>query len=367
MSLLKSEVMSKLDPWQFAYRQGRSTDDAVGSITHLVSKHLDDSKAYARLLFIDFSSAFNTLQPYLLLEKLKQMDVNPCIIKWYFSFLTNRTQQVKVNGKISNSHDISTGAPQGCVSSPVLFTLYTNSCVRNNSNNYIVKFSDDTAILSLLYKDQDILSYGSEIDQFIEWCDANHLIVNVKKTEEMIFDPKSIGNHSPIYIHDVPIVQVSSYKYIGVYVDCSLTWQVHIDTLCTRLQQRLYFLRRLRLYGVSSKIMMLFYQAVLENVISYGIHLWYGNLTVHLKSRLGRFVRMAMRIMGRTEPLYLQTLYEKSTLREANKILHDTTHALHSEFVMLPSGRRLRMPSCRLNRFKNSFIPSAVKLLNNIK
>lgn len=117
------------------------------------------------------------------------MDVNPFIIKWYFSFLTNRTQQVKVNKKISNPQDISTGAPQGCVSSPVLFTLYTNSCVRNNSNTYIVKFSDDTAILSLLYKDQDISSYCSEINQFIEWCDANHLIVNVKKTEEMIFDP----------------------------------------------------------------------------------------------------------------------------------------------------------------------------------
>lgn len=54
-------------------------NDAVGCITHLLSKHMEDSKA--RLLFIDLSSAFNTLQPYLLLEKLKQMDVNPCIIK----------------------------------------------------------------------------------------------------------------------------------------------------------------------------------------------------------------------------------------------------------------------------------------------
>jgi len=48
VSLLKNEVMSKLDPWQFG-----CSDDAVGSITHLVSKHLDDSKAYAHLLFID--------------------------------------------------------------------------------------------------------------------------------------------------------------------------------------------------------------------------------------------------------------------------------------------------------------------------
>lgn len=84
VSLLKSKVTSKLDSWQFAYRQGRSADDAVGSVTQLVSKHLEDSKACARLLLI--LVRLNTLQPYLLLEKLKQMDVNPYIIKWYFFF-----------------------------------------------------------------------------------------------------------------------------------------------------------------------------------------------------------------------------------------------------------------------------------------
>lgn len=78
--LLKIEVTPQLDPWQFAYKQGRSTEDAVGGITHLVLKHLEDTKAYARLLFIDFSSAFNSLQPYLLLDKLKKMQVNPFII-----------------------------------------------------------------------------------------------------------------------------------------------------------------------------------------------------------------------------------------------------------------------------------------------
>lgn len=81
------EKWSILDPWQFAYKRGRSAEDAVGSIIHLVSKHLEDSKEYAHLLFIDFSSAFNIVQAYLLLEKLKHMDVNPYIISFFFFFL----------------------------------------------------------------------------------------------------------------------------------------------------------------------------------------------------------------------------------------------------------------------------------------
>lgn len=44
-----------------AYRHHRDTDDAISSIVHMVIKHLENPKAYARLLFVDFSSAFNTL------------------------------------------------------------------------------------------------------------------------------------------------------------------------------------------------------------------------------------------------------------------------------------------------------------------
>jgi len=69
------------------------------------------------------------------------------------------------------------------VSSPVLFTIYTNECVSKHPHNYIVKFSDDTAILSLLYQDQNRVSYHSEIKQFVDWCDAHHLMVNVTKTK----------------------------------------------------------------------------------------------------------------------------------------------------------------------------------------
>lgn len=66
LTLLKAEVHLVLDPLQFAYRQGRGTDDTINRITHLTLKHLEDPKAYARILFVDFSSDFNTIQRYLL-------------------------------------------------------------------------------------------------------------------------------------------------------------------------------------------------------------------------------------------------------------------------------------------------------------
>ncbi len=120
VSQLKLEVCPQLDPYQFAYKRHRGTDDAINSLVHLVIKHLENPRAYAKLLFVDFSSAFNTLQPHILLKTMQQMNVNPFIIKWFYSFLTNRSQQVRVNRTLSESTIINTGAPQGCqFSSPV--------------------------------------------------------------------------------------------------------------------------------------------------------------------------------------------------------------------------------------------------------
>jgi hypothetical protein len=127
---------------------------------HLTLKHLETPGAYARLLLIDFSSAFNTIQPHILLRKLALLNVNPFLIRWYHSFLTKRPQQVKFNSSLSNTEICSTGAPQGCVSSPFLFILYTNDCVSSEPNQYVVKFSDDTAVLSLTHPFTEMLWTG---------------------------------------------------------------------------------------------------------------------------------------------------------------------------------------------------------------
>lgn len=95
----------------------------------------------------------------------------------------------------------------------------------------------------------------------------------------MVFDPREVGDHRPVVIHDETIPQVPSYKYLGIFSDNLLIWNTHVDSRCNRLQQRLHFVRRLRLHGVDQKRMLVFYQAVLESLIRYGITAWFGNLS----------------------------------------------------------------------------------------
>ena len=118
-----------------------------------IYEHLEKPKGIVRTLFLDFSSAFNTIKPSILIDRLNELNVNANIVSWIFQFLTNRTQYVKFQNFVSGSITTNTGSPQGCVLSPVLFTIYTNICQINNDIVKLLKFADDSCIQGLIAKD----------------------------------------------------------------------------------------------------------------------------------------------------------------------------------------------------------------------
>ncbi len=87
---LKDITGPSVDPLQFANRANRYVDDAVNMGLHYVLQHLDRPGAYVRILFVDFSSAFNTIILNLLLPKVTQFSMPTSICHWINSFLTDR-------------------------------------------------------------------------------------------------------------------------------------------------------------------------------------------------------------------------------------------------------------------------------------
>ena len=139
------------DPYQFAYKQKRSVDDAVAVFINHIYSHIDVPRSYCRTLFVDFSSAFNTLQPRILIDKLLKINVNKHLCAWIMEFLTDRPQFVRFmvnsNTYFSSNRVINVGSPQGMCISPALFTIYTDDCRSECDRVKVVKFADDTVIL----------------------------------------------------------------------------------------------------------------------------------------------------------------------------------------------------------------------------
>ena len=213
-----------LDSLQFAYRSGRGVDDAKLFILNTMYRHVEGPQTLARILFADFSSAFNTVQPHILANKLvSHFSLINHLVLWIIDFLTNRSQRVFVNGCFSELSLTCTGSPQGvsCLYFSITFILYTDDCRSNHLNRFLVKFADDSALLSLLQGSEQY--HGPALTEFVDWCDNSYLDLNVTKTKEMIVDFRR-QEHSPentiIYNNKVEIV--SKYKYLGTIFDDKL-------------------------------------------------------------------------------------------------------------------------------------------------
>ncbi|KAL0163294.1 hypothetical protein M9458_042690, partial [Cirrhinus mrigala] len=317
LAYLKDITGPLLDPLQFAYRANRSVDDAVNMGLHYILQHLDKPGTYARILFVDFSSAFNTIIPDFLKIKLSQLSVPTSICQWITSFLTDRQQLVRLGKLTSGTCTISTGAPQGSVLSPLLFSLYTNDCTSKDPSVKLLKFADDTTVIGLI-RDGDESAYRQEVEQLSLWCSHNNLELNTLKTVEMTVDfrrkPPAL---TPLTIMNSTVAAVDSFKFLGTNISQDLKWDIHIDSIVKKAQQRLYFLRQLKKFNLPQALMTQFYSAVIESVLKSDIR------------RLQRTVRTAERIIGVHLP-NLQDLYISRVKKQAGNIIQDPSHPGHN-------------------------------------
>ena len=318
-------------------------------------------------LFIDFSSAFNTIIPQQLICKLDQLGLNTSLCNWVLDFLSERPQAVRVGNNISSSITLSTGAPQGCVLSPLLFTLLTHDCTTTYSTNHMVKFADDTTLVGLITKN-DETHYRKEVNLLTTWCRDNNLLLNVSKTKEIVVDfRKSHTEHPPLTIDGAAVERVSSTKFLGVHISEDLSWATNSASLAKKAQRRLYFLRKLKRVKAPIPILNAFYRGTIESILSSCITVWGSSCTEHSRKALQRIVNTAGKIIGAPLPLpSLQDIYTTRLTRKATSIASDTSHPAHSLFSLLPSGRRYRSLRCRTTRLRNSFIHQAVRKLNSL-
>ena len=370
--LIRTHISSALppgfDPHQFAYRANRSTEDAIATALHSTLSHLEKKESYARLLFVDYSSAFNTIIPDRLVSKLTDLGLSSSICRWIMDFLSDRPQRVKMGCHTSSSLNLSIGSPQGCVLSPLLYSLYTYDCITTHPFTSIIKFADDTTIVGLISAG-DETEYRREVARLAAWCRENNLELNISKTKELIIDfrRKKKTDIQPLVINGEEVEIASNFRFLGVHLDDDLSWSTNTSAIIKKAHQRLYFLRVLRKNNLSRELMMSFYRCSIESVLTYCAGVWFRSCTAAERKALQRVVDTAQKIIGcpPDAPLpSLEVLHTSRCLRKANSILKDPSHPGHGHFKLLPSGKRYSVHPASTNRLRDSFYPKAIKELN---
>lgn len=153
---------------------------------------------------------------------------------------------------------------------------------------------------------------------------------------------------------------VESYKYLGTIIDNKLTFESNTNTIYKKSQQRQFCLRKLSKFQADSSLMTMFYRSFIESVITFSFTCWFSSQ----KNVLNKVVKVCSKITGIAQET-LHYLYNKQLHKKAEFILSDCSHPLHHQFQFLPSGSLLRLPLAKTNRYKHSFVPSAISLLNS--
>ncbi len=252
--------------------------------------------------------------------------------------LPDRQKSGGQNGNNTSSPlTLNTGAPQGCVLSQLLYSLYTHDCTATYSSNVIVKFSDDTTVIGLI-TDNDETAYREEVSTLTKWCQENHLSLNIDKTKELVVDfRRQSREHTHITINKTPVERVNSFKFLGVHITEDLTWSAHTDAVLKKAHQRLFFLRRLRKFGTSPSIIRSFYTCTVESILTGSITAWFGNSSAGNCKALQWVVRTARHIVGGELPS-LQDIYTRRCTRKPGGLSKTPATRLTDCSLCCPQG-----------------------------
>ncbi|KAI3360227.1 hypothetical protein L3Q82_014547 [Scortum barcoo] len=330
MAHIKDCVDVTVDPHQYAYRKNRSTEDAISSVVHTALTHLENKDSYVRLLFVDFTSAFNTIIPQTLVQKLTTLGLSSTLCNWVLDFLTDRPQSVRIHDVSSSSISPQHRLPPGlCAEPPPVHPAHTRLLSDTSELSDREVHADDTAVVGRI-ANNDESDYRQEVEHLEGWCRQNNLCINVKKIQ---------GDDRGLQKGQTPPLSPVHRR------DCGGSG--------LQLQEA-----EARRAGELSPDLLL-HRCVVESVLSSCIIVWHGSCSAAEKKALQRVVKAAQRTVGRSLPTTTD-IYTSRCRKRASCIMKDPTHTAHALFVPLPSGRRLRsIKSSRTTRLRNSFFPEA--------
>ncbi len=152
----------------------------------------------------------------------------------------------------------------------------------------------------------------------------------------MIIDfRKNPTDISPVVINDHVVEVVHQFKYLCTVIDEKLTFEAHVNDLCKKAHQHMFYLRKVCSFYVDSTFMKMFYSCCIESVISFSFVCWYVSLNVNNRNRLQGIVKVCGKIVGTTLN-YLNDLYKVRILKKAELIMNDPSHPLQNVFRLRP-------------------------------
>ena len=265
---------------QSGFRKKHSCETALVHMIDNWLKSLNNGEIVG-VVMLDFSKAFDLCSHDILLKKLKIYKCSNITIKWFESYLTNRTQSVSVNGVISDKQITTCGVPQGSILGPLLFLLFINHLplyVQENDSN-VDMYADDTTIYDInLSKTVVERNLQRALNNVSNWCLDNGMVLNAAKTKVLLITTPQkrsqlVNKNLSLHYKDVNLEITAGDKILGVYINEKLKWDNHITFVRKKISTNLWLLSRIKLF-LPLHYRILFYKAYIQPHLDFCNIIW---------------------------------------------------------------------------------------------
>ncbi|KAK3085493.1 hypothetical protein FSP39_004174 [Pinctada imbricata] len=388
--IVVSNILNHLDHFdilvdcQHGFQAKRSCETQLLTLCHELISNLH-SGIQTDLVILDFSKAFDKVPHRKLLRKLDNYGIRGNTWNWVSAFLSNRLQQVVLDGEASCQMPVVSGVPQGSVLGPLLFLIFINdlpACVNSKTR----LFADDCILYRPIYNNDDILILQNDLYSLASWEKNWGMQFHPEKCNSMSITRSRSPFKSTYTLKGHQLEPVNTAKYLGITLSSNMSWDCHINNISSKANKILGFLKRnLKIKQEHTK--SLAYKSLVRSNLEYCSSVWSPHTKTNIK-RLEDVQRRAARyvtnryhnkssVSSMIDHLNWQSLETRRNISRVTmfyKLTHNlvainpTIYLTQNTFSRTRStnSQQYQIFSTRTDYYKYSFFPFTVVLWNSL-
>ena len=278
-----------LNAHNYGFKRKSSCQHNLSMMLHQIYTNIDNN-CDSLILFLDVVKAFDKVDHNILLQKINYMGITKNVFDWFKNYLTDRYSKCVIHGYESELYHIQSSVTQGSVLATLLWSIFAHDITENIISNPFI-FADDTALVEKIERDDlnngfNIIQF--DIDQLLFWAIENKIEFSKTKTKYLIVSNSHFQNYPKLYMGDLELERVQTYKQLGLYLDQNLNWETHINYILQKIQKLINMFKLIR-KRIDFKTSEKLYKGLIATIIDY-CSMFYINATQKNIKRITRLI-----------------------------------------------------------------------------
>ena len=307
-----------------AYRKSIGCNSTLTFLLETWKEALDNDR-YVGIVMMDLSKAFDCLPHDLIIAKLEKYNFGGgacCLMR---SYLTNRTQKVKIGSKRSSGGFLEKGVPQGSILGPKIFNCFINDLLITLSRYCTPgNYADDNTVCTIHSNKEIMLSkLQTACNIALQWFDDNLMQANPEKFQFMVLSPfqKEAKCQYTLEIANVILHSVLQAPLLGITFDTELNFSAHVKGVHQKANFQLLTLKRFNnMLDASTKLTIL--KSFIRSNLTYCCHIWYFTSPT-LREKIEKIQFRGLRYVYNDYSTY-ESLLEKSGMQSIDLLIQKT-------------------------------------------